>query len=429
MENLKKYSTILFIFIFMAALIFAGGPSRKFRFDGNPGDNLLNPYAEGEVLVKFKKGVSFNAINQIATQNTMTVKKHFRTLSKLKGNEYILLRSSKANTLDMANTLKENVAVEAVSPNYRNEIAATPNDTRYSELWGMHNSGQTGGTADADIDAPEAWNIHTGSASNIVVVIDTGLDYTHPDLAANVWVNALEHAGSAGVDDDGNGYIDDIYGIDPAGVDGSTPDTDPMDGYGHGTHCSGTIGAVGNNSLGVAGVNWNVKIMGLKFFDDVGGNGYDSFAIECIEYAIDKKTNYAQNIVAINASWGGTGFDQLLKDAIDAAGTAGIVFCAAAGNGGSDGVGDNNETTPYYPSSYTSTNIISVAASDDDDLITGFSNYGATSVDLGAPGAGILSTVPGAYIPQAGRHLFRQHGKRSGQLGNQWHKQYLGYYN
>ena len=408
MAKQKKIATVLFLFIFLAAFIFAGAPSRRIGIKKDPSGrpSLITTYAEGEVLVKFKKGVSFAAVNQVATQNALTMKKHFRLLSKLQGNEYVLLRSSKKNTLDLLNDLNKNVSVEAVSLNYLREIDATPNDTRYSELWGMHNIGQTGGTTDADIDAPEAWDINTGSSGAIVAVIDTGLDYRHPDLAANVWVNALEQAGTAGVDDDGNGYVDDIYGIDPAGTDGASPDTDPMDGYGHGTHCSGTIGAVGNNSLGVVGVNWNVKIMGLKFFDDAGGNGYDSFSIECIEYAIDQKTNYAQNIVAINASWGGSGFDQLLKDAIDAAGTAGIVFCAAAGNGGSDDVGDNNDATPYYPASYTSANIIAVAATDDADLITGFSNYGLTSVDLGAPGAGILSTVPGRYIPQSGDIFF-----------------------
>ena len=292
----------------------------------------------------------------------------------------------------------------------------------------MHNTGQTGGTTDADIDAPEAWNINTGSSAVIVAVLDSGLDYRHPDLAANAWVNALEQAGTTGVDDDGNGYVDDIYGIDAAGYDEAHPDTDPMDGDGHGTHCSGTIGAVGNNSLAVVGVNWNVKIMGLKFSDEDWGNAYDSFAIECIEYAIDKKINYAQNIVAINASWGGAGFDQLLKDAIDAAGTAGIVFCAAAGNGGSDGVGDNNDTTPQYPSSYASTNIISVAATDDSDLITGFSNYGATSVDLGAPGAGILSTVPPAYVPQSGDIFFDNMESGTGNWEPRRNSRHLGHH-
>ncbi|MCG2681595.1 MAG: S8 family serine peptidase, partial [Kiritimatiellae bacterium] len=395
MSNFKKIKTVLFLFVFMGALIFAGGLNRKIQFPSDLSFTPLKPYAEGEVIVKFKKGVTLSAVNQVAVQSMMAVKKHFATLSKLRGQEYAVLKSSNANSLDMVNVLKRNASVEAVSLNYRNELAATPNDPRYSELWGMNNTGQTGGTADADIDAPEAWNINTGSAGNIVAVIDSGLDYTHPDLAANVWVNAAEQAGSAGVDDDGNGYVDDIYGIDAA-----YSDTDPMDVDGHGTHCAGTIGAVGNNNLGVVGVNWNVKILGLKFLDDTG-SGWDSDAIECIEYAIDKKVNYAQNIVAINASWGGGGFNQILKDAIDAAGTAGIVFCAAAGNAGT-----NNDTTPHYPSSYNSPSIIAVASTDHNDVIASSSCYGATSVDLGAPGVGILSTIPPSYVAQAGDIFF-----------------------
>ncbi|HSQ34567.1 MAG TPA: S8 family serine peptidase, partial [Candidatus Binatia bacterium] len=349
MGNFSRTLAVLFIFIFITVLVFAGNPVGKIVVAGNsPGKSQpTQPYAPGEVLVKFKKGVTLESVNQIAAMSTMAIKKHFRVLSKMKGNEFVLLKSPKASTLDMVNELLGNAAVEAVSPNYRNWLDATPNDTRYSELWGMHNTGQTGGTADAVFDAPEAWNSATGSTGTIVAVIDTGLDYQHPDLAANVWVNALENAGSAGVDDDGNGYIDDIYGIDPAGADGSTPDTDPMDGYGHGTHCAGTIGAVGNNSLGVAGVNWNVTIMGLKFMDEAGDNGYDAFAIECMEYVVWEKQYHGQNVVAINASWGGTGGSDtgLLRDAIEVVNDAGIVFCAAAGNGGADGVGDNNETT------------------------------------------------------------------------------------
>ena len=165
-------------------------------------------------------------------------------------------------------------------PNYKLKALSIPNDTRFSELWGMHNTGQSGGTPGADIDAPEAWDIATGSSDIIVAVIDTGVDYTHPDLAANMWVNQAELNGTAGVDDDGNGYVDDIYGYDFYNNDG-----DPKDDHYHGTHVAGTIGAVGNNGLGVAGVCWNVKIMALKFLNS-GGSGYTDGAIECIQYAI-----------------------------------------------------------------------------------------------------------------------------------------------
>ena len=399
----RKTFVLILVFFFLAGtVVFAGHSNKQIITKKAPTNKKveLKPYAKGEVLVKFKKGVTFNSVNQIAASKSMKVKKHFKILSKLMGYEYVLMKSAK-NTLDMVNGLKKHPAVASVSPNYRQNLDATPDDTRYNELWGMHNTGQTGGTADADIDAPEAWDVNTGSSDVVVAVIDTGLDYNHPDLAANAWVNAAEYSGTVGVDDDGNGYIDDIYGIDTAGDDGFSPDTDPMDVYGHGTHCSGTIGAVGNNTLGVVGVNWNVKIMGLKFFDDTGSNGYTSYAIECIEYAIDQKLNYSQNVVAINASWGGGGFEQALKDAIEAAGNAGIAFCSSAGNSGS-----NNDTSPHYPSSYNLPSIIAVTSTDHNDAWDAGTNYGATSVDLGAPGVSILSTVPGAYIPQAGDIFF-----------------------
>jgi subtilisin family serine protease len=387
----------------LAALVFAGGPPRRTAFSAE-GETPVLPYAQGEVLAKFKPGVSVNALNQLAAQNGMVVKKRFALLSELKGCEYVLLKSSVADTAGMMNVLQNNAAVAAVSPNNLNQVDAVPNDPYYAPyMWGLNNTAQTGGTADADIDAPEAWDVSTGSANNIVAVIDTGFTYTHPDLAANAWANSAELAGIAGVDDDGNGYVDDVYGIDPAGTDGFTPDSDPMDGYGHGTHCAGTIGAVGNNSLGIVGVNWNVKIMGLKFMDESGGNGWDSYAIECIEYILFQKLRRGRNIVAVNASWGSYNyFDQALYDAIAALGDAGIVFSTSAGNDAND----NDGTDVHYPSSYDLDNIITVAATDHDDLIADFSNWGLTSVDLGTPGVSIASTIPPYYTPGNGGDIF-----------------------
>ena len=358
----KKIILSLAIFFFIGALIFAGGPQRKKLIDpGNP----PKPYADGEVLVKFKTGFDLAAVNNFAAAQSLDLKKRFSLLSKSRGQELVLLKSTQnVDAKVLANALSGNANVEYASPNYRRELCATPNDTNFSSLWGMHNTGQTGGTADADIDAPEAWNVSTGSANVIVAVIDTGFDYLHPDLAANAWTNPGEIAGN-NRDDDGNGYIDDVYGIDPAGVDGSgsTGDSDPMDGYGHGTHCAGSVGAVGNNSRGVAGVNWNVSIMGLKFFDDAGGNGYDAFSIECIEYAVWERLYHGQNVVAISASWGGyeaAGAPEpidALRDAIEFANDSGIVFCAAAGNGDgdADAAGDNNDSgrTPLSFRLYT----------------------------------------------------------------------------
>jgi len=264
-------------------------------------------------------------------------------------------------------------------PNYQvRAVSSFPNDSRFDDLWGMHNTGQTGGTPDADIDAPEAWSIATGSEQIIVAVIDTGVDYTHPDLAPNMWKNEPEFYGAPGVDDDRNGYIDDIYGYDFC-----NDDADPMDDHYHGTHCAGTVGAVGNNSEGVAGVCWNVRIMALKFLDS-DGYGWTDDAVSCLEYCVLMGADLSSN------SWGGGGYDQALKDAIDAAGAEGMLFVAAAGNDGA-----NNDTYPHYPSSYDSDSVIAVMSTDKNDNRSSSSNYGLTSVDIGAPGSGILSCLLG----------------------------------
>jgi len=264
-------------------------------------------------------------------------------------------------------------------PNYKVELAGVPNDPMFGQLWGMNNTGQTGGTSDADIDGPEAWDIATGGDNEVVVAVtDTGVDYDHPDLAANMWINTAEKNGTPGFDDDGNGYVDDIYGYDFANDDG-----DPLDDNFHGTHCSGTVGAVGNNGVGVTGVCWNVKIMAVKFLDAYGSGWLDD-AIESVEYAVDN------GVDVISASWGGYGYSQALYDAIDAARIAGVLFVAAAGNDDND----NDGTWKFYPASFDLANIISVLATNDDDGKPSFSNYGATAVDLGAPGSDILSTFP-----------------------------------
>ncbi len=275
---------------------------------------------------------------------------------------------------------------------------ATPNDPRFGDLYGLHNIGQGGGTADADIDAPEAWQVSTGSRDIIVGVVDTGIDYTHPDLAANIWVNPGEIAGN-GIDDDGNGFVDDVHGYDFANGDG-----DPFDDNGHGTHCAGTIGGVGNNSLGVAGVNWEVSLMGLKFLD-AAGSGATSDAIQAINYATMMRTQYGQNVRVTSNSWGGGGSSSAMQAAIEASAAADILFIAAAGNDGSD-----NDANPQYPASYTSEAVVSVAATDRNDALAGFSNYGVVSVDLAAPGAGIVSTVPGGgYASYSGTSMATPH--------------------
>lgn len=275
---------------------------------------------------------------------------------------------------------RANPLVLYAEPDYRVQLLLTPNDPQFGSLWGLSNTGQTGGTAGADISAPAAWETTTGS-NLVVAVIDTGVDYTHPDLAANVWVNAGEVAGN-GVDDDHNGYVDDVHGYDFVNRDGN-----PLDDHNHGTHVAGTIGAVGNNGIGVAGVNWNIKIMALKFLD-AGGGGNLSDAIAAINYAV------ANGATISNNSWGfNGGFSQPLYDAIRSAQSAGHLFVAAAGNGNAFGIGQDNDQTAFYPASFDLNNIIAVAATDPNDNRAIFSNYGATSVDLAAPGVDILSTT------------------------------------
>lgn len=282
--------------------------------------------------------------------------------------------------------------VQAVQADFIAHISATPNDASYGSLWGLHNTGQSGGTADVDIDAPEAWNVTKGSRSVLVGVIDTGLNYTHPDLAANVWTNPNEVAGN-GIDDDSNGYVDDTRGWDFV-----SNDNDPADDHGHGTHCSGTIGAVGNNSTGVVGVNWLVSIVGLKFLN-ASGSGANSDATEAIAYATSIGVSLTSN------SWGGGGYDALMEAAIEAANAAGILFVAAAGN-----ETNNNDSNPNYPAGFQNDNVISVAAITRTGGLASFSNYGATTVDLGAPGQDILSTSLGTgYATMSGTSMATPH--------------------
>lgn len=266
-----------------------------------------------------------------------------------------------------------------------------PTDTSFTQLWGLHNTGQTGGIADADIDAPEAWDITTGSREVLVGVIDTGVDRSHPDLLANMWTNPGEIPGNS-IDDDGNGFVDDVHGWDFF-----SNDNNPTDEEGHGTHCAGTIGGVGNNVTGVTGVCWQVSIVGLRFLGPSGGSTSD--AIEAVNYSRDLGVDLTSN------SWGGGGFSSLLQTAIASAGAAEQLFIAAAGNDGS-----NTDLSPQYPAGYALNTIVSVASSTHSDTRSSFSNYGATTVDLAAPGSSIYSTVPGSsYATYSGTSMATPH--------------------
>ena len=291
------------------------------------------------------------------------------------GRTLVLVSSSTQTTGQLAARFTADPAVSGVSPNYLRYVdAVPPDDPGLALQWGLE-----------DVRAGDAWQTTTGSGDVVIASVDTGVDVLHPDLAANMWHNPGEVPGN-GVDDDGNGYVDDVYGIDAA-----YDDSLPMDDYGHGTHTSGIAAAVGDNALGVAGLGWSTKIMALKFINYDGG-GTDADAIECIDYAVREKLDHGVNVVAINASWGGGASNLFLRNAINRAGDAGIVFVASAGNDAED-----NDKHPHYPSSLDSPTMLSVAATASDGRLAYFSNWGRVSVDLAAPGEDILSALPDGH--------------------------------
>jgi subtilisin family serine protease len=345
-------------------------------------------YVEGEVIVTFKPSVDLAAAHRAAASHSLQVVKHFPQLSEHHHRVYAHLRSKTASTLEIIARLAQDPSVAIAEPNYVRRFCfmQPPNDAFFQQLWALQNTAQSvngsGGTAHDDINFLPAYGLARQPTGEVVVaIIDSGLDYTHPDLAANVWTNKGEVPGN-GVDDDANGYLDDLHGYDFADGDG-----DPMDSGFHGTHVAGTIAAVGNNSVGVIGVAFQAHIMALKASSD-GTTLSDSAVIEAIQYATMMK-NRGVNIVAMNASFGGGGSSSAEIAALQAAGDAGIVFCAAAGNNSA-----NNDSTPFYPASYRLPNMIVVAATDQNDSLASFSDFGATTVDLAAPGVNIYSALP-----------------------------------
>ncbi len=355
------------------------------------GDDTIVKGSKDEILVRFKPGVSLDKIREIAFANHDQLSDEIESVGGL----------SVIDDLDDADATAVAAQYAAMSdvlyaePNFqiklddpiqkeipRDLVARTtgvdhPSDPMFGEQWALNNLGQDGGVNRADLDALKAWETTKGSDEVVVAVLDSGVDYTHEDLAANMWHRPESIPA----------YTDDELGTfnDENGFNGTDKIADPMDDNGHGTHCAGIIGADGDNGIGVTGINWHVKIMPLKFLGR-GGMGTTEAAIEAINYTIDRK-KHGVNIRIISASWGSNSYSRALEDTIRAAGDAGILFVAAAGNDSS-----NNDTWAHYPSNYDLPNVISVAALDRGDKLAGFSNYGVKTVHIAAPGKDILST-------------------------------------
>ena len=380
------------------------------------------PHIPGEIVVKFKAGreksfLKSRALSSLGIKGQREINLSYDKLSVLKVSD----DKSMTSTLQ---ALRNNPDIEFAEPNFIYKVdpikensltkrlqkspfadftASTPDDPDFGKLWGMRNTGSNepkgkAGIEGADINALKAWDITKGSRAVRIAVIDTGVDYNHPDLKSNMWVNSKEIPNN-GIDDDKNGYIDDVYGYDFA-----NSDSDPMDGNGHGTHCSGTIGAVHNNQTGVSGVMADVSIMAIKFLGDDGSGSLEG-AIKAIDYATMMDVDLMSN------SWGGGGRSEALLEAIKRASDKGIIFTAAAGNSSS-----NNDATPSYPASYQVPNMVSVAALTAQNGLASFSSYGKTSVHIAAPGHNILSTVNGGkYDVYSGTSMATPHV--SGVLG------------
>ena len=363
------------------------------------------PVKNNEILVKLREGKkrNFLASKSLSELGIKSIKKEMN----LDIGTFMVVRAQDEKSLKSAISLLSNdPTVEYAEPNYIYSVnpiagdktalkklphsegldpfAPVPNDPRFKDLWGLRNTGsnepngRAAGVEGADVNALAAWDITKGSRQVRIAVIDTGIDYTHPDLKRNMWVNSAELNGKKGVDDDGNGYVDDVYGYDFA-----NNDADPMDGNGHGTHCAGTIGAVHNDGVGVAGVMDQVTLVPIKFLDDSGSGSLDA-AIQSIDYATK------MNVDLMSNSWGGGGRSEALNEAIKRAADKGIIFTAAAGNSSS-----NNDSSESYPANYDQPNVISVAALTAQNSLASFSSYGRNKVHIAAPGHNVLSTVPG----------------------------------
>ncbi len=390
MPELRLSLRTTFVFALVAAL---GATALVSSASGKSGRAPTAAAVPGELLVGFKTPVSTAAQNSVLARVGAERKRRFG------GIRSALVSVAPQSTAEAIRSLERDERVAYAEPNFVLR-ADVPNDPFMTRLWGLDNLGQTvnwsAGAPDADIDAREAWSVSTGSPDVVVAVIDTGVELAHPDLAANIWVNQGEDCPGCrtnGSDDDGNSYVDDWRGWDF--VNG---DNNPTDDMGHGTHVSGTIAAVGNNGLGVAGVTWSTKVMPLKFLS-AAGTGTVADAISAILYA------NANGAAILNNSWGGDEFSQALLDAIEQSDASGALFVAAAGNSYV-----NSDLEPNYPSGYEAANVVSIGATDQYDRRAWFSNYGTRTVDFAAPGTNIYSAwLNGSYRFQDGTSMAAPH--------------------
>lgn len=410
----------------------------------------------GNLLIQWRSSVSAAQREEIHRQLGGSVIRSIQTLPMQQAGEGVLdvvqAQRGGASQEQLLRSYQQRSEVRFAEPDGTVSIKLVSNDPSYGSLWGMKSTG-------FGARAETAWDMTTGSARSVVGIVDTGIDYTHPDLYLNIWLNQGETKGlsffsslvdtdadglitfrdlnhntnrsnaaarlsdwnangyiDAGdlldnrsgwedlIDNDGNGYQDDLIGWDFVGND-----NDPFDDNSHGSHVSGTIGGIGNNSAGLAGVNWQIQMAALKFLDSTG-SGSISNAVLAVDYFTTAKSGSSGRqesslFIGTNNSWGGGGSSQAMIDAVTRASQQDLLFVAAAGNGGLDGIGDNNDLIPNYPSNYTNANVIAVAAIASDGSLASYSNYGSVSVDLGAPGSGIYSTIPGGYATYNGTSM------------------------
>ncbi len=368
----------------LARVPYSSSQNRDYRTDDAADETGQQDNAKAEILVRFRAGVTQSAIESIAQRLNDQVEDQIESVSGLE----VIEDEDGKDAESVVAQYRALPEVEYAEPNTEIKLDhddsgrkhTHADDEMFFRQWGLVNGGQNGGVAGADISAMRAWALTTGSNQVVVAVLDSGVDYSHPDLANNIWTRPPIIMAYRDDDLTPEGPVDDVHGFNVVEDNG-----DPMDDNGHGTHCAGIIGAEGGNGIGIAGVNWNVKIMPLKFMD-ADGVGTTKDAIEAINYVIDRK-RAGVNVRIISASWGSTAKSRALEDVIRRAGEEGILFVAAAGNASSD-----NDQNPHYPSSYNLGNVISVAALNRKDELASFSNYGAKSVHIAAPGAEILST-------------------------------------